>query len=76
MNTQLTYNQALAIQAEQLDWYLSRRPEESERVRTEIAKRTKPCTTPDVPMSAIEINQLVPRGCEIEFLLGIEQPED
>ena len=73
----LTYNEALAIQARQLDWYLRNRPVVvANSVRDQIAARTKPCTTPDLPMSAREINELVPRGSDIEFLLGIEQPED
>ena len=74
----MSYNEALAIQAKQLDYYSQRLSEQGQTIlRAAVAVTTSPCSgDPDKPQSIIEINRLVPRGSDIEFLLGIPQPED
>jgi len=65
----MTYNEALKIQAEQLHFYCGgTSPEEEERIRKAIGDKTLPCPfDPDEPKPSWEINELVPRGADIEY---------
>ena len=67
----LSYNEALRIQRSQLAWY--RRSIGLKGLRT-IRKWTKPCLAdihPDDPISIFRINELIPRGGEIEQLIRL-----
>lgn len=63
----MTKAEALRIQAEQIKWYCSKRPD--------LAKLITNATTADaledgVEYDIITINKHIPRGAAIEYLLG------
>jgi len=67
----LSYTEALRIQRSQLAWY---RPMLGLRGTRSIMRSTKPCPCgihPDLRISIIEINKLVPRGGDIEYWIGM-----
>ncbi len=65
----MTYNEAIKKQAEQAKFYDRLL---SSTKRAELVKMTKPCPfDPDEMRPVIEINQLVPRGRDIERLCGL-----
>jgi hypothetical protein len=73
MRITMTKAQALKIQAEHVEWY--------GRTRPWLAEKVASMTTADALQDGVEypvrvINEHIPRGSEIEFLCGIEQPSD
>lgn len=71
----LTKSEALKIQREQVEWY-NRKGD-----RPNLAAQIAAMTTADALDDGIEypidiINEHIPRGASIEFVLGIAQPED
>jgi hypothetical protein len=63
----ISYNEALRIQRSQLAWY---RPMLGLKGTRSIMRSTKPCPCgihPDLRISIIKINELVPRGGDIEY---------
>ena len=69
----MTYNQALKIQKEQIDYYHNGGdgPLTTAGIE-EIEHRTRPCLfDPDELMPVRIINELVPRGKDIETMAGI-----
>ena len=69
----LSYNDALKIQAEQFEFYKEHlTPEKLEKLK---AKPLPPEYDPDEEISIFIINELVPRGGDIEYLIyGKVQP--
>ena len=65
----MTYNEAMRIQADQLYYYCGGvSPEEEARIRKTIGDKTLPCPgDPDELKPSWEINELVPRGADIEY---------
>lgn len=64
----LSYNKAMKIQEKQLVWY---RQAIGYYGLKELRAKTKPCPknlNPDIPISASIINQLIPRGCDFEWI--------
>lgn len=74
-NITMTKEEALRIQAEQVAWYNRRGdyPTLAERV---AAQTTADELEPGKPYPVHVINDHIPRGASIEFLLGMSQPED
>ncbi len=69
MNFELSYTEAMVIQRAQMVYY--RQLIGRSGCKT-IRANTSPCpadTHPDKPISVIEINELVPRGCNFEYLI-------
>ncbi len=70
----MTYNQALEIQKKQIDYYHKdgKGPLTTAGI-TELKSRTLPCPfDPDELRPVREINKLVPRGGDIEFIMGCD----
>ena len=65
----MSYNEAIRIQEEQLYFYCGgTSPEEEKRIRNAIKNKTLPCPfDPDEFKPSWEINELVPRGADIEY---------
>jgi hypothetical protein len=75
MKITMTKEQALKIQAEQVEWY--------GRIagREWLAAKVAAMTTADALEDGKEypvhvINDHIPRGADIEYLCGLEQPND
>jgi len=66
----MSYNEALRIQEEQLYFYCGGvSPDEEARIRGAIKGKTLSCPfDPDELRPSWEINTLVPRGADIEFV--------
>lgn len=66
----MTYNEAIEIQKEQVNFYLQNTKKILNWIRHEIEVKTLPCPfDPDEPRPVIEINKLVPRGSAIETII-------
>lgn len=63
----MTKAEALAIQAKQLDHYA---PDPNHPLRAAVAAKTTADALDDEPYSVIEINEHIPRGCDIEWTLA------
>ena len=71
MNIQMTYNEAIKIQEEQIEHYTHIM---GDGVRAKVKALTLPCPfNPDELRPTWDINPLVPRGGTIESILGIYQ---
>ena len=73
MKITMTKEQALKIQAEQVEWYGRHYPG--------LAEKVAAITTADALEDGVEypvhvINEHIPRGGDIEYLCGIKQPND
>ena len=63
----LSYNQAILIQSAQLAYY---RQAIGRQGIKKIRKATKPCPgNPETPMCIFDINEMVPRGGNIEAII-------
>lgn len=72
MNFTLTVAEALKIQAGHVEWYGPRYPGGTEALRAKVASMTTADQlAPNEPHSVIEINRHIPRGADIEYLVGI-----
>jgi len=75
MAFKMTYNEAIKIQGEQMAYY--HKDGKGPLTQAGIDKlraMTKPCLfDPDETRPVVEINRLVPRGGDIEFICGISQ---
>ena len=68
MNITMTLREALDIQAKQVKHYSKYRSDLAEVVAAET--NVEGCDL-DTPLSIFEINRLVPRGGDIEYLCGL-----
>jgi hypothetical protein len=71
---EITYNRAIQIQEEQIKHYYrdGKGPLTTAGI-AELKRRTLPCTfDPDELRPVREINELVPRGGDIEFIMGCD----
>lgn len=67
---EMTWNEARKIQQDQCIFYGPRYPGGAELLQDAMDLRTTTVVNPDEKLSIQEINRLVPRGCEIEFLIA------
>jgi hypothetical protein len=68
----MSYNEAVAIQARQLAYYSEISPASAPMLAEKVRSETLPCPfDPDAEVSVIEINRLVPRGCDFERWLEL-----
>lgn len=72
---EMTKEEALAIQQQQIEWY------SRDGSRPWLAGKVAAMTTADAlesgkPYPVHVINEHIPRGADIEYLCGIEQPND
>ena len=75
MKIEMTIREAMKVQAEQLDYYSRNLAAEAEgKMRATIRAKTKPPADEgrawDTPMPVGEINEMVPRGADIEAAAG------
>ncbi len=65
----LSYNEAIRIQDKQIEHYSKSM---GRSVRAKVKAQTKPCPfDPNKPMPSWDINALVPRGADIESIIGL-----
>ena len=75
MNIKMTINEALKIQAEQLDFYCKRLTcRAGQNLRNAVTTRTSipEELDKDTPLSIFKINEMIPRGGTIENLAGFQ----
>lgn len=72
---EVTYNNALKIQQDQIDWYHKNGNGPLTQAGIDkLRAMTKPCPfDPDKMVPVRIINELVPRGGDIENIMGISQ---
>lgn len=75
LDFQMTKAEALKIQAEQVAWY-NRNGDRSWLAGKIAAMTTADALEDDKRYPVHVINEHIPRGADIEYLCGIEQPND
>lgn len=69
-NFEMTYNEAIEIQRKQIEYYRPRGF--TAEMEQKLKAKTLPCPgDPDEKMPMHKINELVPRGASLEYLMGL-----